>query len=118
MTLHTLPTGYEPSGYDEHAEMISQARGQVLAELAADLRGLSDLTHPSRHPRPVVVAHPAGPHLGQLDSRLGRQQPHHDLRLAHLQAEDHAGHSVLDRAGTHNVQCQSRFALRCNRFRG
>ncbi len=25
--------------------MISQARGQVLAELAADLRGLSDLTH-------------------------------------------------------------------------
>ena len=40
MTLHTLPTGYEPSGYDEHAEMISQARGQVLAELAADLQAL------------------------------------------------------------------------------
>ena len=30
MSLHTLPTGYEPSGYDEQAEMISQARGQVL----------------------------------------------------------------------------------------
>jgi hypothetical protein len=40
MTLHTLTTGYEPSGYDEHAEMISQARGQVLEELAAGLKAL------------------------------------------------------------------------------
>ena len=75
------------------------------------------LSH-SRHPRPVVVAHPRARYSGESISRLGRQQPHHDLRLAHLQAEDHAGHSALDRAGTHNVQCQSRFVLRCNRFRG
>jgi hypothetical protein len=40
MTLHTLPTGYEPTGYDEHAEMISQARGQLLADLAEGLQAL------------------------------------------------------------------------------
>jgi hypothetical protein len=40
MTLRTLPTGNEPTSYDEHAEMISQARGQVLAELAAGLKAL------------------------------------------------------------------------------
>jgi hypothetical protein len=40
MTLQTLPTGYAPSSYDEHAEMISQARGQVLDELAAGLKAL------------------------------------------------------------------------------
>ena len=40
MTLHTLPAGYEPSSYDEHAEMISQAPGQVLAELADGLKAL------------------------------------------------------------------------------
>ena len=40
MTLHTLPTDYEPNGYDEHTEMISQARGQVLTELAAGLKAL------------------------------------------------------------------------------
>ena len=46
MTLHTLPTDDEPNGYDEHTEMISQARGQVLTELAAGL-GLR-LTSPQR----------------------------------------------------------------------
>jgi len=40
MTLRTLPTDYEPNGYDEHTEMISQARGQVLTELAAGLKAL------------------------------------------------------------------------------
>ena len=40
MTLHTLPTEDEPNGYDEHTEMISQARGQVLTELAAGLKAL------------------------------------------------------------------------------
>jgi len=40
MTLHTLPTDDEPNGYDEHTEMISQARGQVLTELAAGLKAL------------------------------------------------------------------------------
>ena len=40
MTLHTLPTDDEPTGYDEHTEMISQARGQVLSELAAGLKAL------------------------------------------------------------------------------
>ena len=40
MTLHTLPTDDEPNGYDEHPEMISQARGQVLTELAAGLKAL------------------------------------------------------------------------------
>jgi hypothetical protein len=40
MTLHTLPTGQDPTGYDEHAEMISQARAQVLAQLAAGLKAL------------------------------------------------------------------------------
>ena len=29
MTLHTLTTDDEPNGYDEHTEMIGQARGQV-----------------------------------------------------------------------------------------
>jgi len=40
MTLHTLPTDDEPNGYDDHTEMISQARGQVLTELAAGLKAL------------------------------------------------------------------------------
>ena len=40
MTLHTLPTDDEPTGYDEHTERISQARGQVLTELAAGLKAL------------------------------------------------------------------------------
>jgi len=40
MTLHTLPTDDEPNGYDDHTEMISQARGQVLTELAAGLKVL------------------------------------------------------------------------------
>jgi hypothetical protein len=40
MSLHTLPTGHEPSGDDEQAEMISQARGQVLDQLAAGLEAL------------------------------------------------------------------------------
>ena len=40
MTVHTLPTDYEPNGYDEHTEMISQARGQVLTDLAAGLKAL------------------------------------------------------------------------------
>ena len=40
MTLHTLPTDYQPNGYDDHTEMISQARGQVLTELAAGLKAL------------------------------------------------------------------------------
>jgi len=40
MSLHTLPTGHEPSGYDEHAEMISQARGRVLDQLVAGLEAL------------------------------------------------------------------------------
>ena len=40
MTLHTLTTDDEPNGYDEHTEMISQARGQVLTELAAGLKAL------------------------------------------------------------------------------
>ena len=40
MTLHTLPTDDEPTGYDEHTEMIGQARGQVLTELAAGLKAL------------------------------------------------------------------------------
>ena len=40
MTMHTLPTGYRPGSYDEHAEMISAARGEVLAELAAGLQAL------------------------------------------------------------------------------
>jgi len=40
MTLHTLPTEDEPNGYDDHTEMISQARGQVLTELAAGLKAL------------------------------------------------------------------------------
>jgi hypothetical protein len=37
MTLRTLPTDYQPNGDDEHSEMISQARGQVLTDLAAGL---------------------------------------------------------------------------------
>jgi hypothetical protein len=40
MTLHTLPAGYELTGYDEHAEMISQARAEVLEELAGGLKAL------------------------------------------------------------------------------
>jgi len=40
MTLRTLLTDDEPNGYDEHTEMISQARGQVLTELAAGLKAL------------------------------------------------------------------------------
>jgi hypothetical protein len=40
MTLRTLPTDDEPTGYDEHTEMIGQARGQVLTELAAGLKAL------------------------------------------------------------------------------
>ena len=32
----------------------------------APKRSLTDLTHPPRHPRPVVIAHPAGAHVGQL----------------------------------------------------
>ena len=40
MTLHTLPTDCEPNGYDERTEMISQACGQVLTELAAGLKAL------------------------------------------------------------------------------
>jgi len=40
MSLHTLPTGHEPNGYDDHTEMISQARGQVLDQLAAGLKAL------------------------------------------------------------------------------
>ena len=40
MTLRTLPTDDEPNGYDDHTEMISQAGGQVLTELAAGLKAL------------------------------------------------------------------------------
>ena len=32
----------------------------------APKRSLTDLAHPPRHPRPVVIAHPAGAHVGQL----------------------------------------------------
>ena len=61
-------------------------------------RGFADFTHPPREPRPVVVTHPARAHVGQLDLRFRRQQPHDDLGLAHFQREDDAGHLMLDRA--------------------
>ena len=41
MTVRILPTDYEPNGDDDHTEMISQARGQVLTELAAGLKALA-----------------------------------------------------------------------------
>ena len=37
MTLLPLSTRYQPADYDEHAEKISKARAQVLADLAAGL---------------------------------------------------------------------------------
>ena len=40
MTLHTLPTRHEPASYDEHDEMISRARGQLLEDLAQGLHAL------------------------------------------------------------------------------
>ena len=75
-------------------------------------RRLADLAHSPGQPRPVVVAHPARAHVRQLDLRLGRQQPHHDLGLAHLQREDDAGQSVLDRARPQEVQGERRVVRR------
>ena len=40
MTLLSLSTGYQPADYDEHAEKISKARAQVLADLAAGLQAV------------------------------------------------------------------------------
>ena len=83
--------------------------GQVRRVVDIQWR-LADFAHPPRQPRPVVVAHPARTHVAELDLRLGRQQPHHDLGLAHLQREDDAGHPVLDRARPQKIQSQGRFA--------
>ena len=52
------------------------------------------------------------------DPRLGRQQPHDDLGLAHLQREHRTGHAVLDRAGPGEIQPERGVVRRNHRAAG
>ena len=71
-------------------------------------RRLGDLAHAPRQAAPVVVGHRAGAHVVQRHARLGRQQAHGDLGLAHLEREDRRGQAVLDRRRARDVQPQRR----------
>ena len=66
MTLHTVPTDYEPNGYDEHTEMISQARGQVLTELDAGLKATQRAAGSGARLEVAVAV--------DVDQRLGRHR--------------------------------------------
>ena len=66
----------------------------------------ADLAHPPGEARPVVVGHATRTHVTELDLRLGGEQPHDDLGLAHLEGEHDGSHAVLDRAGPQEVHAE------------
>ena len=81
MTLLPLSTGYQPADYDEHAEKISKARAQVLADLAAGLAaveraaaGVTELRSSALHDTELVDGRDGRDVATFLDDsiRLGR----------------------------------------------
>ena len=75
-------------------------------------RRVGDLAHPAGELRPVLVGQRAGAHVVQRHLRLGRQQTHRDLVLAHLQREDRRRQVVLHRRRARDVQSERRVVRR------
>ncbi len=71
-------------------------------------RRARDLAHLAGQLGPVVVAHLAVADVVERHLRLGGEQPHRDLGAGHLQAEEAAGHVVVDRRGAAQVERQGR----------